>query len=350
MLGCRAELNSKVNLGPIGTISREPGCAGDVRDTPWSGGGVGCGRNGGRNLVGGSAGDRVSSEEDGDAEAGRQEAGGGPGAMTEVAAASPESCQEWSDVAHNQISCTLLPPRSTLPFVRIFGDDEKADLLAPGNTIDTIDLSSTPSPPPDEDALSEASEASEPCTVNRTRRSSSALSLPLPLPIMHVHAAVPLHSPTPLVGTPFDPRTSFEYPFPPPPSTVPPTHHQYHHPYHHHHAPLPLWLQGHTHPYPRASTSPVAVPSRPASAGPSPDRDRDRASPTHRLRARLMRGAGEPPVPPGLVKRRRISEAALRDFGRAGAGAAARSPSEGSVLPPAARVGGGELGVDGEGR
>ena len=58
----------------------------------------------------------------------------------------------------------------TLPYV-LFGDDEKADLLAPGNTIDTIDLSSTPSPPPEEDTLSEASEASEPCTVNRTRRS-----------------------------------------------------------------------------------------------------------------------------------------------------------------------------------
>ncbi|KAF7977059.1 hypothetical protein HWV62_4842 [Athelia sp. TMB] len=219
------------------------------------------------------------------------------------------------------------------PFV-LFGDDEKADLLAPGNTIDTIDLSSTPSPPPDEDALSEASEASEPCTVNRTRRSSSALSLPLPLPMMHVHATVPLHSPTPLVGTPFDPRTSFEYPFPPPrsPTSAPPPYN--HNPYSHLHQPSPLWLQGHTHA--RTIPSPSPLPSRPASAGPpaSWTPSPDRASPTLKLRARLMRGAGEPPVPPGLVKRRRISEAALRDFGRAGV--AVRSPSEGSVVPPAA--------------
>ncbi|KZP22559.1 hypothetical protein FIBSPDRAFT_474604 [Athelia psychrophila] len=189
--------------------------------------------------------------------------------------------------------------------------------------------------------------------ISQSSALSLPLPLPLPLPLMQAHATVPLHSPAPLVGTPFDPRTSFEYPFPAPSA---------------YHSPSPLWMQ-------EGRTIPSPTPARPASAGPLsapsyhhhpyshlhsplswarpmplPDRERATASasPTHtarahhlpvpgqpqhpnlKLRARLMgRGVGEPPVPPGLVKRRRISEAAALEFEPV---KTARSPSEGSIL------------------
>lgn len=142
---------------------------------------------------------------------------------------------------------------------------------------------------------------------------------------------IPLHSPTPIVGTPFDLRKNFEYPFPPD------------------HAPHPcepdraLTLPAHpsnvsvhavhtTHPLPTPAAAPRAplartnghasarTPASPhthtngaGSPGLSPPALHTHSHPKMRTR--------EPPVPPGLItKRRRVSEM------EAGRGLA-RSPS-----------------------
>jgi hypothetical protein len=127
--------------------------------------------------------------------------------------------------------------------------------------------------------------------MNRQSSLSRTKPPPAVMPRMDLTHNIPLHSPTPIVGTPFDLNTNFEYPFPPDqdrpaganipnPTSRPPSTGSYH------------LLSSSPPPYIAKSISPP-----PVSANYT-------YSPAHpKMRSR------EPPIPPGLIsKRRRMSE------------------------------------------
>jgi len=143
-------------------------------------------------------------------------------------------------------------------------------------------------------------------------------------PIDLVHN-IPLHSPTPIVGTPFDVKANYEYPFPAnhdhhPSSSVPTI-------------PSPILtsrppsasslLSGSPPPHILKSTSPPPV----------------SASYTYSHTHPKMRSR-EPPVPPGLITKRRICEArsASNDSIRSGSDVSedASPMSRGSAVPRSA--------------
>ncbi|KAI0315551.1 hypothetical protein OF83DRAFT_1131505 [Amylostereum chailletii] len=107
-------------------------------------------------------------------------------------------------------------------------------------------------------------------------RKPHPLALPSGIPL-----TIPLPSPRPLVGTPFDPSPRYEYPFPTPHTSSPMPYHPSIHDYH----PSLVF------PMPAMRTSSNALsapPARPQSA-------------SKRIMAQPPRA---PPVPPGLAKRR----------------------------------------------
>jgi len=134
-------------------------------------------------------------------------------------------------------------------------------------------------------------------------RQSSNLSRTKPppaiMPPVDLVHNIPLHSPTPIVGTPFDVTANYEYPFPP-------DHDHHHHPS----SSVP------TIPSPILTSRPPSTGSQHLLSGSPPPHIVKSISPppvsasyTFSLTHLKMRSR-EPPVPPGLItKRRRISEA-----------------------------------------
>jgi hypothetical protein len=109
------------------------------------------------------------------------------------------------------------------------------------------------------------------------------------MPKMDLTHNIPLHSPTPIVGTPFNVNANFEYPFPPDQDSSGPTPSSTSRPP----------SAGSLH---FLSSSPL--PHRAKSISPPPVSASYTYSPAHpKMRSR------EPPIPPGLItKRRPISE------------------------------------------
>ena len=116
-------------------------------------------------------------------------------------------------------------------------------------------------------------------------------------PEINLLHAIPLHSPTPIVGTPFDAKANkFEYPFPPLGESSAPN------------DPRPLSSS----PRPRAGSQHILSGSPPPHAMKcaSPPFSLRKYSPTH---PKFRSNVREPPVPPGIVtRRRRISDNATR--------------------------------------
>ncbi|KAI0714267.1 hypothetical protein C8T65DRAFT_738734 [Cerioporus squamosus] len=179
-------------------------------------------------------------------------------------------------------SCVPVDSRVSVPL-------STPDLLAPE------DNSSGPTPDPDTDDI-----VLLPADVGNVVSQDSIESTP-PQPIIRPRIELSdlvLHSPSSIVGTPFDLSPRFEYPFPPPGCPPQVSYHDYD----------GMFSQSGMHSSPLATfpsvpplSAPVNMPSVPyGGAIPAKVKSDARSfSPTH-----IKLNSRDPPVPPGLVKRR----------------------------------------------
>lgn len=117
---------------------------------------------------------------------------------------------------------------------------------------------------------------------------------------MDLTHSIPLHSPTPLVSTPFDVSANYEYPFPPD------------HEYHASSSVASIPIPSRTCRPPSAGSLPMLSGSPPPhmsmSISPPPVSANYRSSPAHpKMRSR------EPPIPPGLITKRRPMDETRRE-------------------------------------
>ncbi|KAF9815815.1 hypothetical protein IEO21_04327 [Rhodonia placenta] len=151
---------------------------------------------------------------------------------------------------------------------------------------------SAPTPDPDLDDIvlvppdqHNAVSAASPCPPSLSASASITPARPRDKPRLSL-AGLALHSPSPIVGTPFELSPRFEYPFP---------------------ASASASAGAHEDPYPYAAPAFAASASLPnlgALPGPRAGTDAKGLSPAHpKLRVRLR--DREPPVPPSLARKRR---------------------------------------------
>jgi len=134
--------------------------------------------------------------------------------------------------------------------------------------------------------------------VGISDRRSASLSRTKPLPRMDLTHNIPLHSPTPMVGTPFDVKANYEYPFP--------------RDYEHSSSVPAILIPNMTSRPPSAGSLHMLSGSPPPHMGisvsPPPVSASYTSSPAHpKMRSR------EPPVPPSLITKRRPNSKVRRE-------------------------------------
>ncbi|KAI0833431.1 hypothetical protein BC628DRAFT_1294093, partial [Trametes gibbosa] len=176
------------------------------------------------------------------------------------------------------------------------------------------DRTSDPTPDPDNDDLilvsvDQGNAVSEDCFANRPPQATVKPRIDL--------GSLNLHSPSSIVGTPFDISPRFEYPFPPPPASCSP-HFQSVFDFDPVIQAFPA-LANHAAGLPSGAPSMPSAVSHPAMSVMLPCRPRSSEqrsfSPTH-----LKLQTRDPPVPPSLVKKRKLTQAG------SGEAAAQRAP------------------------